>query len=216
MSTMPGFPPNPPQQSSGGCGKMFMVLGCGCLLMLLLCGGVVGVIGYGINEVASSVSDDPQVADRLGKEILDWPYTQSLKPKGSIDAQVFGYKLGRGVVYEGDQGEAVILGQLQGEWISHDQLLEGLRNGAQGQQNKQQGERREKIINRKDVDVQIRGKSSPFTFTTVEAEEKNVKQQIWQVSGVVDDPDGPVMVFVILPHGDYEEEQIVELLQTIK
>ena len=212
-----GMPPyQKPGMSTGT--KVLIILGIIFLVLALLCcGGGVAVFWAGASYMKDAISDDPQVIRRVTAEIADIDVPEKLKPQFSMNMKVpiSGDKLMVMVVY-GNQadGTAVMLASFgeafadQGQAQMRQQMEQSLREqgfspgGGVGP-----GEATEK-------EIEVRGEPVKFMFAT--AKDPDSGEDRSHVTGMFEGNTGPVMIMVFADPEKLSEEEIVEMLESIK
>lgn len=216
MSIDPGSPYRPPlgegapptNRSRG----VMLGLGIGCgVLLLLCCGGVAMLIWL----FRSSTNQDPAAVRRIAAEIAEVPLPPEFEPKFSIDMW-FGFKGERlkGAVFESKKQGVFMMGTYSAQMsdAEGEQLMEQM----SGNFRMQDGGANEKldIIESKTVKLSMRGKPASFKFAKVENTETKVR--FWQVAGTFQGKQGPAMIKMIVPLGEYSDKDIMHMLEKTK
>jgi hypothetical protein len=212
-----GMPPDQKPGMSTGT-KVLIVLGIVFLVLVLLCccgGGA--FVWWGASYMEDAISDDPQVVRQVTSEIVDIEVPEKLQPQFSMDMKVpLSDERFMVMVVYGDQadGTAVMLASFgeafaaQGQAQMKDQMEQSLREqglAPGGDLGSQEVTERE---------IEVRGEPVKFAFVTGEDSESG-KQRI-MVNGMVEGKTGPVMIMVFADPEQLSEEEIVEMIESIK
>lgn len=199
-------PQGPPPQPPSGSGKIWMGLGIGCGVVLLLCCGIGGFIFYKFRNVATT---DPVKVRETSDSIALLNLPPEFQPLMAINFFVF-----KMAMWQGAGGNAMCMlmefspdaaqGQTEEQMLA--QMEQQLQSQGQGQQ--------VQVVTSEEVQVTIRGEERTFQFNRGTAQ--NTNQEVWQVMGSFQGNVGPAIVMFIAPTDQYEEDDIIEILEGIE
>jgi hypothetical protein len=209
-------PPEKPGMSTGT--KVLIILGIIFLVLVLLCCGFGGAfVWWGTAYMKDAISDDPQVVREVTGEIVEIDIPDKIKPLFSMDMNVpFSDQRVMVMVVYGDQGDgtAVMLASFgeafadQGQAQMRQQMEQSLREqGFSPDSGAGAGEATEK-------EIVIRGEPVKFMFAT--AKDPDSGEDRIHVTGMFEGNTGPVMIMVFADPEKLSEEEIVEMLESIK
>lgn len=202
------FQPEPPRKQGMSTGvKVLLILLCiGGVFALLCCGGVV----YFAYSFRNAMSEDPVVVKEVTKTIADIDIPPNFEPAVSMDINVFTVKM-RFVVYQTkNKSGTLMLMEMAVANASEEDMRQSMNERGQGQNMKKLQ------INKTETKTfKVRGKDVPFTFA--EAVDKKTKTEYEQVSGKFPGKDnGVVMLVLQVPKKDYNEDQVIKMIKSIK
>ncbi len=196
-----------------GCG-----LGCG-VMMLVCCGGAT-IIAYGtIRTFEDSLTDDPDEILALSEQIATFDRPADLAPQGGFD---FDTSLlwqpieVKGALYESQASEGIFVLVEFGEMFD-DNTVDYLRSQIQKAIREEDDlESRIRIDGEpEEITLTIRGEETTFTFNR--GTELESDRQFIQAAGRFPGHDGRIgFVMLVLPADEYDEQQIVELIESIE
>ena len=206
MSINPNWPDEKPKKA--GMNKTVKVLlwlfGGFVILGLLCCGG-------GIYFFYGGISEDPTVVAKSTQEIVDWEVPQDISPLVAINWKPFvlivSYEIqpSRGILIMAEAGSAFASADKQ-------QLETQIRSSMQGQE--QRGAKNLQIEEQQTQKVTIRGQESDFVFA--KAKDPESGKEMWQVTGAFQGKGGVAFILLQVNRDDYTEEELKELIGSIK
>jgi hypothetical protein len=218
MASESQFSPGGPPPKSGS-NTLLWMLGIGGLCLLLCCGGGVFVawrLGSVAQDfVANMATSDPQEIRRQTQEMLDIDIPETYKPMQGMNLMAF-----RMVMYQTSQAEDGASGMLtlmqmtiDQPGVTAEQQEQQLRDSMRQQQANQDFEASKSETR----EIEIRGEKVPFQFSEGTVDQGGQQQSMHTVSGVVTGTqDRSVMIQITVPDEAYDEQAIVEMLQSIK
>ena len=205
----------PPKKKGLSCGCMVLIC-LGILLVLLAlvcCGGVIWA-GYYFKD---AVSDDPAVVAEVTKGIAQLDIPEELKPGVSfnITNPLTGEPVMVWVVYvDEDTQSMLVLGCLGGPFAgqNQDEVWEQFQDSLQQQGLQQEHNVRE--WEREEKEIVVRGQPVTFYFATGKDEDSGA--QLIKVTGTFEGESGPAMFLFVGDAEKYDEETIVDVVESIR
>jgi hypothetical protein len=208
-----GMPPSesqsPPRRS--GCVKVLIVLlVLGVLAVLLCCGGVF----FMSTRLAST--DEGKVRT-LSSDIITMEISEKWKPALSLEMFPWVFKFARVVIYtlegaetEGKYGLLVVADSSYGR-----DVIDQMRNSLQAEIEKNHDEAETlRVIESGDRTFTVRGNPVSFRFDRCEGE--RTKTSYWKVDGQVDGNTNPTVIVLIAPADVVNEDDIRQMIESIK
>jgi hypothetical protein len=207
-----GMPP--PRKKGLSCGCMLLiVLGIAFLVLALLCcGGIVWMGSY----FREAVSEDPEVVAKVTDEIAGIDIPEGLTPQFSLNMKVpfSGEPMMTWVVHVDESTQSMLLlasfgGPLAGQ--NEEDLMEGIEASLE-----EQGVHHEESVGdwkKQEKEIQVRGQPVTFHFAT--GEDGSGKKRI-QVTGTFQGAKGPTMLSFSGDAEKYDEETIVQMIESIR
>lgn len=199
-------------------GSSFLIwfLGIGAVCVVVCCGGaaIVGIrFGGAMKDFLGKMStQDPVEIRKQTAEMLDITIPDKFKPMQGMNMVAF-----RMLMYqteptpEGSMGMLMLM-EMPMQQANGQQQEQELRKSMQ-QQQANQGFTSTKTETR---EIEIRGEKIPFEFGEGTHSSGGKEQKIHMVSGVVHGKRGPVMIQFTLPDEQYDEDEVIQTLQSIK
>jgi hypothetical protein len=216
MATDQLFTAEPPRQR--GCGRIFFLFsGCGCMIFCILC---CGVLGTGIYTFSRMASVDPVrvVAVRQGIADLDVP--EEFTPQQSFDLTipVVDRRLISWVVYEGQDGESLLVLAEFGpdtEGADLDGLMQKLHESLE-----EQGSHPKEIVVEETEQQELVIRGQPAEFTIARGRPKDAEEgddrDYWLVTGTFAGHQGRAVLLLIADAAKIDREKILELMGSIR
>lgn len=201
--------------SSGA--KLLLILGILFLLCVLLCCGGIGVLMYQASSyMKDAFTNDPVKIDQRRAELLDIEIPEGFAPEVSIDMKVpmMDSRLMTIVAYSGGAGNSLVLvgvGDMLSDMSKEDmerEIEKSLQQQGLGQPSP--GAEWES----EDKEFQIGGKPVIFNYRTVKNEDGEPTR--FHVTGTVDGKRGPVLVTLTADAKTLSEDQIDQVIKSIK
>lgn len=201
------FQPEPPPRRPLSTGtKVLLTLGFACGVLLLLCCGVVGWFGY---QIQRGVSPDPQEIARIRNEIVrEIKLPEEFKPRLGMDLPFFGVKASLYIAdRQGGGGEVLILLRVPPGVDPREVRF-------QVEQAMDQDRQHFDMHPPETKRVRIEGGEVEFQF----ARGKNLRSgaEVREVLGVLAGPEGPIMILMVVDEESWDEERVVQILESIK
>ncbi|RPI81771.1 MAG: hypothetical protein EHM42_10200 [Planctomycetaceae bacterium] len=189
---------------------VLIMLTVGGVAMFLCCGGLM-VGGWCFAcSVSQSITMNPVDVRAATDEIVTIDIPDGFEPKQSMRMDMLGMKMA--IYGRPDAPNAVIL-IMQNRFAfdvndeqQRKQMFDAMRQQAglpAGQEGASTSETR---------DIEIDGQEVPFQFTTLDQNGQKVRQ----VMGFVPLKSGMVMIMIMVPEEQYDEDQIVAMLESIR
>lgn len=209
--------PRPKKQGMSTGMKIIIIILCiGGGLFLLCCGGVV----YFVMKVKDGVSDNPDTVIATTKEIIgtEVPPKLQLQPRMSMIMDVPFIPKFRMVVYSGaGAGSQLTLVEMVDPSLKAGELNQQQEQEFQEQMGKQgQGPKKlekQEVTTRQ---IDIRGKKTPVQFIKGENPETKVKYRQVTTNFAGKRENSVVMLILQIPEDQYQEEEVLKLLGSIK
>ena len=224
MSDFPNAPQDPyaspqaaqkPGMSSGA--KLLLILGILFLLCVILCcGGMAFVFWRASAYMEDAVSTDPATIDQRRGELLEIQVPEGFKPEMSIDMAVpfTDSRLMTIVGYEGNSGNSFVLVGI-GDILSDmpkEQMEQEIDNSLRQQGIGQPDPGTDWEVSEKEFD--IGGKPTKFAYHTAKNEDGEPTR--YHVTGMVDGKRGPVLIVLTVDVDEMSEEEIGQIIESIK
>jgi len=204
-----------PGMSSGA--KLLLILGILFLLCVVVCCGGLAIVGWQARAyMEDAVSTDPAVIDQRRAELLDVQVPEGFRPEMSIDMKVpmTDSRLMTIVAYEESAGNTFVLVGI-GDILSdmpeeqmEQEIDKSLRQQGIGQP--EAGVDWEVA----EKEFTIGDKPSTFTYRTAKNEEGEPTR--FHVTGTVDGKRGPVLIVLTVDAETMSEEEIDQVIESIK
>jgi len=217
----PGFDqsfgqPSPPQRQGMSTAKKILLI-LGVLfggIMVLCCGGVVYMIYY----AKAMVSEDPTVIAATSAEITEIDLPAEMKPQMAMNIKVpfTGQEVIKAAIYtdEDNQGTLILggVGKVMAEQNQADmqeQFTQALR-----QQGIQSGEQNVELEEIRTIERTIRGQ--PATFVISRGTDTESGKELFHVNGTFQGKNGPAIFLLIADPEAYDEDRVVEIIESIE
>jgi hypothetical protein len=194
-----------------GCG-----IGCG-FLMLLACGGVC-VLAFSVGSyIKESATQDPAKIGTLTSDIVTIEIPPGLEPKAGFDAKMpitHAPFLIAAIYANEKQHSMLMLTEFQSDLFG--------KEGREGFQKKLEesmelkGNRQQQFQVKESKAHETTIHSEPAKFNVAKGVNESNKQEQWLVMGEFKGVEGPAIFVFQAPLEDYTEEQIIEMLDSMK
>lgn len=209
-------PPRKPGMSTGA--KVLIVLGIVFLVLLVLCCGGLMLSGYFMQRWASDMaSDDPATIVEVTNGITQIEIPEELEPTASIDMKVpfSDQTIMVSVVYQDEETGSVLILASMGDAFGSENQAQMRRSIDQSLRQQGMGDQEDMVIEQSyQKDVEIRGETA--TFTIAKGVGKESKTPRIQVTGVFQGRSGPVMLIFNGDADKFSEDEVVQMLDSIK
>lgn len=216
MSQPQDFGAAPAPKAGMGSGmKVFLILLAVFGGLGVLCCGGIGLFGYFAATTAmEAMSDDPAKIEEIRGEIADISIPAEFKPEMSMNFKVpLTDQRIRFVVYKGPQDPTMpMLMSMNFAGLDAEQIRLQME-----QQLEQQGKQKNKRINVEQYEERefvINDKPAKFFFG--HGKEEGSDHEVWQVVGSFEGKAGPTGFILIANQESMTEEQITQLIESIK
>lgn len=202
-----------PGMSSGA--KVLLGLGIGCgVLVLLCCGGIGAFTFFSVRSVQRAASEDPATIRQVTESIVTIDVPPALEPKFSLDWTIPFVNSSVWAAVYADQKDhsSLVLFQIDKELGNAEAMK------LQFQQSLRDAGREEwKEVDLDDsetVEVEINGEKAKFEVGSGTRDDADTK--VWQATGAFDGRSGPAMLFMQLGADDFDKEQVLAILNSMK
>jgi hypothetical protein len=204
-NAMPDYQPRKP----GGSNTLVWVLAIGAGVLVICCGGL-GVMAWKAKSfVANLASSDPVEIRRQTAEMLEITIPDTFKPMQAMNMVAVRMVMYQTGAAPGSPGMLMLM----------EMAIPGAGNAQQQEQQLRQSMRQQQsnqnfqASKSETREIEIRGEKVPFEFS----EGTNSQgKAMHMVGGVVRGKRGPVMLQLIIPAEEYDEEAVLQMLQSIK
>jgi hypothetical protein len=201
---------------------VLILLGIFGLLFVLCCGGFVYVgykVGSAIKEMENMFSDDPVVVVQVAARIAEIDIPEGLAPSGSADMELpFFGRVGAFVMYEDQETDSslvlFVIGDSLGADVQTQFRMEIDRALEEAGVEQEEGAENIEIEQPYDKEFTIRGQ--PATFRYQKGTDKETGKRRIIVTGQFRSDDGPTTVIFTGDLDKYSEEQIDQMIESIK
>jgi hypothetical protein len=210
----------PKKQGMSSTAKFVLILGSIAGVCLLACCGGVVFMGWKFQNIAKDfMTMDPEVVRQRTEEIIHIDIPDDYAPTHAMKIDLMNVKM-KQVAYQrkGSAGSMLMIMEttqppMQG--ASPKQQREQMRQ-AMRQQAQQQGQANDEIDEQSSEsrEFTINGESVPFEFIKGTAAQGGVPTR--QVVGIFPGREGTVMLMLMAPESEYNEEEIVKMIESIR
>jgi len=198
---------------STGVKVLIGVLVGGGLLSLLCCGGFVY---FGMNAV--EIVNTPAEVEAMTQEIVKIQIPEGFNGVSGFKFEMFGVGM-KMVAYTGpNEGSSIlIMESKQPGGGSAEAQMEQFQNQMEQQGQGEGGEFQQEGLTDRESETRtltVGGAPVEFTFAKGKGEQSGVETR--QVSGVIEGKEGAVIIMIQIPEADYNEEEIVKMIESIQ
>lgn len=201
-----GYAPPPKPGMSTGMKLLIFFLCAGGVLFLLCCGSVIW-LG---SQMDFDVQENPAAARETTTEIAEIEIPEAFEPTASLNFDIIFFQM-KMAVYKTQSGEGgLFLLQMNLPTQQNEEVEAELRRELQRRDIGQE----DLIV--KDMETRefdFGGDTIEFTFARAEDDDGNPYRQI---SGVFPGKDGTALLLIQVPEEDYDEGQVVGIIQSIQ
>lgn len=213
------FSAEPPKSRGGR--NLLLGFGIGCGIVAVLCCGGFGLVGYfGYRMVADALIEDPQQIRTVTAELVQMQIPADFEPQMGFRMQVpFTDESMTSVIYTlHDEEGALVLASMGGMPVQEGQILDAIeqqlmQQQALGGENPAPDRDRMTVTESETREFVIRDEPARFVFsrgTTHDGEE------VYQVYGAFEGEPGTVLMLVFVHAHAMSEEQIAEMIESIR
>lgn len=197
----------PPKNGMSTGVKVLLVLsGAGLLCMLLCCGGLF----YVAKQADFKMTEKKEEIIEIQNDITDITIPDSFKPQAGMSVNVVGTRI-RMAIYEEEnkQGALILmsLGMLDDGMVDMEQEFR--------KSLKQQNQNQRELNITKEEQREFTIKEQKVKFNFAEGTDKNGKE-FHQITGVFSGNNGAAFLFLQVASENYNEEEIVKMIESIK
>lgn len=201
----------PPKRGMDTTTKVVLImLTVGGVGLFLCCGGLMLGGWFVARSVSNSITMNPPDVRKATAEIADIEIPGEFEPKQSMRLDMLGMKMAMYGKPDSPEPQIIIM---QSRFMSDSmdeqrkkEMMDSMRQQA-GVSASDDGESAGEVR-----DIEIDGKKVPFQFNTV----KQNGRQTQQIMGLVPLKSGMVMIMVIIPEEQYDEETVLQMLKSIR
>lgn len=190
---------------STGTKVLIVVLSIGGLVVLLCCGGVFWLW----SQADFEVQETPKAAVETTEEIAEIRIPPEFKPKAAMRMRLAGVGMVM-AMYELEDGQgSLMIGEMQGLPPGEAQPERQMREALEGQDGQ-----RELTVNRTEArEFEIRGETVRFQFSEGVDDQGN---EYRMVEGMFPTEDGQGILVLQVPAEAWDEEAVVEMIESIQ
>ena len=212
----------PPAQGMSTGMKVLLFGGGGCALVVVLCCGFFGIFGaWMVNMIQGAVSDDPVVIREVTAELTEIAIPNDFRPMGSLRLEnPFGDDKIMFVSYEKDDDSAfLVLAHLGPIEIDAEEVANEIENqiAQQRAMNPEFEMRTDEgfvVDETEKRDFVINGEPATFVFSRGHSEDSG--DAAMQVAGSFEGQVGTVLFMLFAKEDAMDEEQVVEIIESIQ
>lgn len=199
-------PPKPGMSS--GVKILLILLGVGSLCMLLCCGGLFWAAKQ--TDFSMEVTEKKDEIISIQNEITDITIPETFEPQAGVSFNILGKGVRMAIYNQASKQGMLTLISFS---IPDDGMIDMEKEFRNSLNQQNQNQRELKITNSKPREFTIKDKKVNFTFA--EGTDAN-DQEFRQVTGVFPGKNGPAFLMLQVLAEDYNEEEIVKMIESIK
>ncbi|MEZ5940401.1 MAG: hypothetical protein R3C18_03345 [Planctomycetaceae bacterium] len=189
--------------------KVLLGLGCGGILGIVVCCG--GFTYLGSRMV--NVTEDPDKIAALREEIVGIDIPDTLPPAMGVEMNVMVFKM-KMAGFGDQQGEFLMLMGMDIKDADPEQMEQQMKMQANQQMNQQN---KDVVITQSETrTLMVDGQERDFVFAQGTMNQSGTETEIRQVTGSFQARNGVGMVIYIVPEEDWDEEQTIKMLESIR
>lgn len=202
------FSSQPQQGMSKGVKVLLILLGVGGVCMLLCCGGLF----YAAKKMdfKMKVTEKKTEIIEIQKEIAEITIPDTFTPHAGMSMSVVGVNM-RMAIYEQNTKEGAIV--LMSLGIPDDGMVDLEKEFQKSMKQQNQNQRELNITKEEKREFTIKGKKVSFNFAEGTDEDGTAFNQ---VTGVFPGNNGPAFLMVQVASDDYNEDEIIKMIESIK
>ncbi|QDV18835.1 hypothetical protein Pan153_34960 [Gimesia panareensis] len=200
------FSAPPKKGMSGGVKVIIAILVLGGVGLLLCCGGVF----YAFRNVKAKVTENKKEIIEIQNEITTITIPDSFVPQFGMSVNVIGKHILMAAYEEKEKQGALVLMSFG---IPNDGMVDMNKEFRNNLKQQNQNQRELEITKQEQKEFTINGEKVEFTFA--EGKDKNGKE-FHQIMGVFPGKTGATFLFIQIASDKYNEEEIVEMIKSIK
>jgi hypothetical protein len=192
--------------------KVLLGLGIGCGVLVLLCCGGFFAVGYYFSR---GISNDPNTVHQVAASIVEIEVPERLKPMASMDPTIpfVNRKIMSMAIFgEEKRHSALVLFQLDPDLAGGGSMRQQFEEAMKQQDNSQF--RETELEDPQTFKTEINGAEAEFRYG--KGKDQESKQDVWQAVGEFEGNGGTAMLFMQLNAEDFTEEQLVDVLKSMK
>ncbi|HYW81046.1 MAG TPA: hypothetical protein VE890_15805 [Thermoguttaceae bacterium] len=207
------FPPH--RQGMSAAQKILLILGvlCGGMMVICCCG-----LGYMFYYAKGMVSEDPTVIASTSAEITEIDVPAEMEPQMAMNIKVpiTGQEVMKAAVYvdPNNQGTLILGGVGQGIDQKNHADMQQQFTQALRQQGVKSGDQNIELEEIRTIERTIRGQ--PATFVINRGTDPESDKELFQVNGTFQGKSGPAIFLLIVDPEAYDEDRVVEIIESIK
>ncbi|QDT97070.1 hypothetical protein [Gimesia aquarii] len=204
------FSAQPKPGMSKGVKVLLIILGAGSLCLLLCCGGLF----YAARnmDIKMKVTEKKAEIITIQNEITEITIPETFKPMAGVTFSVVGKGM-KMAMYEPVSKQGVLI--LMSLSVPDDGMIDMEKEfrDSLNNQNQNQNQRQLDITKEETREFMIKGKKLNFTFAEGTDQDKT---KFHQVTGVFPGKGGPAFIMLQIQADEYNEEEIVKMIESIK
>tara|TARA_R110002111_G_scaffold262875_1_gene342481 strand:- start:22996 stop:23661 length:666 start_codon:yes stop_codon:yes gene_type:complete len=204
------FSAQPKKGMSTGVKVLLILLGLGGGCLLLCCGGLF----YAARnmDIKMKVTEKKAEIIAIQNEITDITIPDIFKPQAGVTFSVIGKGM-QMALFEPESKQGILI--LMSLTVPDDGMLDMEKEfrSSLNNQNQNQNQRKLDITKEEQREFTIKGKKLNFTFAEGTDEEKT---EFHQITGVFPGKNGPAFLMLQIQSEEYNEEEIVKMIESIK
>jgi hypothetical protein len=216
----PSDTPSQPRAKRGCMGRMFLILGIIAAVCIMLCCGAGTWIFF---KIRGGLKQEPAEVLAVQEKIIDIDLPEEMRPAGGMDLDFFGVFAMQMAVF-GDEVEVPEDQQGQEQASFRGKFLMLMQMHVAGQDPGAMEAQLQTQSNAQGVDIEVTshelrtieidGREVEFDFAQGTNREDNT--QIRMVRGAFPGRNGVVMLLLVVPEEQWNEEEVMTLLQSIR
>ncbi|MFH1300314.1 MAG: hypothetical protein ABIK07_04570 [Planctomycetota bacterium] len=204
------FSAQPKKGMSTGVKVLLIIFGVGGVCLLLCCGGLF----YAARnmDIKMKVTEKKAEIIAIQNEITDITIPEIFKPQAGVTFSVIGKGM-QMALFEPESKQGILI--LMSLTVPDDGMIDMEKEfrSSLNNQNQNQNQRKLDITKEEQREFTIKGKKLNFTFAEGTDEEK---AEFHQVTGVFPGKSGPAFLMLQIQASEYNEEEIVKMIESIK
>jgi hypothetical protein len=210
------------KQGMSGGSKVLLILGIIFLVLILLCcGGLAVFFFYARSYVGEAMSTDPAHIREVTARVAPLEVPDVLKPQFSMDMKVpfTDTSAMTMVAYSDPSQESMLMLAAFGEAFQGQNQAQMEAQMQQSLRSQGMNQRGDMTINeRSEREIEVRGKPVTFHFAkgTQKDSQTGAETPRIEVTGMFEGPEGMVMLMVQADEETLSEDEIVEMIESIK
>lgn len=200
------FSAQPKKGMSTGVKVLLILMGIGGICALLCCGGIF----YAVKQSEFKMTEKKDEIIEIQNEITQITIPNSFKPQAGMSMNIMGTSV-RMAMYEEESKQGALV--LMSLGIPDDGMVDMEQEFRKSMRQNNQNQRELNITKTEQREFTIKGQKVNFDFA--EGTDQNDKK-FHQVQGVFAGKNGPAFLFIQIAAKNYNEEQIVKMIESIE